>query len=125
MTTTGEHRVWYAVNVEPRPSRFKEPGAYAAWAARADAHRAPIAAGDRVVFSGDTCEVIAASPARRCEITGEVVQALELRGPYCTHWVVSTHSELETGADALERAALREAATVARVARHRLEVAGA
>jgi len=37
MTIIGIMRERYSHEVEPRPSRFTDPAAYAAWAARADA----------------------------------------------------------------------------------------
>lgn len=37
MTRTGEMRERYSQEVEPRPSRFIDPGAYREWADRADA----------------------------------------------------------------------------------------
>jgi hypothetical protein len=36
MTTTGENRTRYSTTVEPAPSRFSNPAAYAAWTHRAD-----------------------------------------------------------------------------------------
>jgi len=37
MTAIGLLRIAYAEKVESRPSRFTDPAAYTAWAARADA----------------------------------------------------------------------------------------
>lgn len=37
MTRIGVLRAAYARDVEPRPSRFRDPAVYSEWAARADA----------------------------------------------------------------------------------------
>lgn len=37
MTRVGVNRAQYAAEVEPRPSLFRDPDAYRAWAKRADA----------------------------------------------------------------------------------------
>lgn len=55
-TRIGKMRDRYALTVEPRPSRFTDPEAYAAWAARADAYAADEPSSRFCPIHGAGCE---------------------------------------------------------------------
>lgn len=58
ITTKGENRERYHASVEPRPSLFRDPEAYAAWAARADAWAAAQSAQPKAAKPRDAVRVL-------------------------------------------------------------------